>query len=165
MTHHCCDTREITSSQNIKAMPDDGSHLLAKIDATTKIKSQLCLWMLIAEEMQGTRFGQFFSAHTQISSTHIQWHNRKHTHTYASLTEPKLPDGAAVIQVNFLLFFKKSPSLRSCLRVRRVEKEKSQVWTDSCPITSFDYWLGVSAHFTALAVLKNRLGDGLQENK
>lgn len=40
MTRHRGDTREIASSQNIKAVRRDGSQLLDKINGTTKINSQ-----------------------------------------------------------------------------------------------------------------------------
>lgn len=40
MTRHRGDTREMASSQNIKAMLRDGLQLLDKINATTKIKSK-----------------------------------------------------------------------------------------------------------------------------
>lgn len=50
MTCHRGDTREIASSQNIKAMLGNGSQLLSKINAATKIKRKqmrVCLCMRV----------------------------------------------------------------------------------------------------------------------
>lgn len=51
MLHRCSDTREIASSQHIKATLHDGSQLLAEINATTKIKVSVCARMHVCVKL------------------------------------------------------------------------------------------------------------------